>query len=283
MTLARSSSWSVPVREPTDPLSQGLAEAVALPARSPGGPAPIPAPLLGRRTARHDGFSLHAEVAVASHDRQGLERLCRYGLRPPLSLSRLTRAEDGRLTYRMKRTFSDGTRELRLTPLELLRRLCVLIPPPRVHVTRYHGIFAPNARHRRAVTGQGRGRRSRRPAVPPVVVAPPATGVPPDPATAEGVPPAVPASAPPSANDRPASAQLGAPPDSPLRPRTLPWAELLRRVHELDALRCNRCPGRRRVIAFITDPEVVTAILAHLGLPTQPPSLAPARAPPMDA
>jgi hypothetical protein len=44
--------------------------------------------------------------------------------------------------------------------------------------------------------------------------------------------------------------------------------------------RCSRCPGQRRVIAFITDPEVITAILDHLGLPSQPPPLAPARAPP---
>ena len=49
----------------------------------------------------------------------------------------------------MKRTFSDGTHELVLTASELLRRLCALIPRPRVHVTRYHGVFAPNARHRR--------------------------------------------------------------------------------------------------------------------------------------
>jgi hypothetical protein len=64
-------------------------------------------------------------------------------LRPPLSLERLTRIEDGRLRYRMKRTFSDGTRELLLTPLELLRRLCALIPPPRVHVTRPMACWPP--------------------------------------------------------------------------------------------------------------------------------------------
>ena len=34
------------------------------------------------------------------------------------------------------------------------------------------------------------------------------------------------------------------------------------------------------VLAVITAPEPVTAILAHLGLPTSGPVLAPARAPP---
>ena len=53
----------------------------------------------------------------------------------------------------MKRTFSDGTRELLLAPLELLRGLAALAPPPRVHLTRYLGAFARNARARAALTG----------------------------------------------------------------------------------------------------------------------------------
>jgi len=44
-------------------------------------------------------------------------------------------------------------------------------------------------------------------------------------------------------------------------------------VHEVDLTQCSRCPSRRRVIAFITDPKVVTVILAHLGLPERPPPL----------
>ena len=35
--------------------------------------------------------------------------------------------------------------------MEFLRHLAALIPPPRVHVTRYHGVFAPHHRHRAAV------------------------------------------------------------------------------------------------------------------------------------
>jgi hypothetical protein len=39
-----------------------------------------------------------------------------------------------------------------LTPLELLDRLALLIPPPRRHRHRYHGVFAPNAPLRAQVT-----------------------------------------------------------------------------------------------------------------------------------
>ncbi|MGH7418732.1 MAG: transposase, partial [Candidatus Rokuibacteriota bacterium] len=261
--------------EPTDLRSQELSRAVVMPAKARKGRAPIPLPDRTARTARYEGYSLHADVAVHENDRQGLERLCRYGLRPPLALERLARAEHGRLRYRMKRTFSDGTRELLLEPSELLRRLCALIPPPRVHVTRYHGVFAPNARGRHAVTRQGPSRRAPRQAASLPRVEMESGFNPPPPSGSDGDSssgaPSSPALAP---------AELGAPPGSPLRARYLPWAELLRRVYEVEVLKCSRCPGRRRVIAFITNAEVVAAILAHLGLPTQPPPLAPARAPP---
>ena len=265
--------------EPTDLLSHTLVRAMTMPPKRGAGPAPIQISAPPPRTARRDGFSLHADAAVHENDREGLERLCRYGLRPPLALERLTRCEDGRLRYRMKRTFSDGTRELLLEPLELLRRLCALVPPPRAHVTRYHGVFAPNARGRRALTRQGPSRRSQRAAARLTAVAPwlppPDTAGPVADAGAWG-PPERPLL---GASELVVDDTLGAP-AVPLRTRYLPWAELLRRVHEVDVLKCDRCAGRRRVIAFITDTHVVTAILAHLGLPTLPPALASARAPP---
>jgi hypothetical protein len=84
----------------------------------------------GRRCATVEGFSLHAETTVGALDRRGLERLCRYGLRSSFALSRLTVKEDGTLRYRLKRPWPDGRTELRLEPLELMRRLALLIPPP---------------------------------------------------------------------------------------------------------------------------------------------------------
>jgi len=38
---------------------------------------------------RHSGFSVHTSVTVAENDPDGLERLARYLLRPPVSLERL--------------------------------------------------------------------------------------------------------------------------------------------------------------------------------------------------
>jgi len=52
-----------------------------------------------------------------------------------------------------------------------------------------------------------------------------------------------------------------------------------RRSFEIDVLQCP-CGARRAIIAFITDPDVVQAILECLGLPTGTPFVAPARPPP---
>ena len=58
------------------------------------------------------------------------------------------------------------------------------------------------------------------------------------------------------------------------------WAKLLARVFRHQVLCCPHCGARRAIVAAITDRDVATAILSHLGLPTDAPELAPARAPP---
>jgi hypothetical protein len=59
----------------------------------------------------------------------------------------------------------------------------------------------------------------------------------------------------------------------------LKWAQLLRRVFDIDALECPKCACQLVVLAFISDPPVVERILSHLKLPTSPPPLAPPRPP----
>jgi len=42
--------------------------------------------------------------------------------------------------------------------MHVIARLAALVPPPRVYLTRYHGVFAPHAALRSAITPAGRGR-----------------------------------------------------------------------------------------------------------------------------
>ena len=118
--------------------------------------------------ARFGGFDLHAARRVGRDDRTALERLCRYLLRPPLAVRRLTRLDDGRYRYALKAPWSDGTTALLLEPFELIERLVALVPPPKANLVRYHGVLAPNHRWRRAISPPRRadGRSWHRPELP---------------------------------------------------------------------------------------------------------------------
>ena len=96
-------------------------------------------------------FDVHAAVSVARGDRRGLERLCRYLCRPAAGNERFEEREDGRVMVRLKTPWSDGTTHVVLTPLELVEKLVALIAPPRFHMVRYHGAFAPNAAVRASI------------------------------------------------------------------------------------------------------------------------------------
>ena len=203
------------------------------------------------------GFSIDASVRIEGDDRAGVERLLRYCARPPFALERLhapggiasLSSNESRLVYRLPKPTPDGSTELRLTPLELLERLAPLIPPPRMHRHRYHGVLAPNAKLRAAVVAIGR----------PEVEGPQGEATGPDPVRDA------------SSGDRPT------PTSNPARIR---WAVLLARVYGVLPLLCPACGGELKILAFLTDPPVVSRILLHLDLHHLPPPLSPARGPP---
>jgi len=63
---------------------------------------------------------------VPAGQRERLEQVCRYVLRPPVAIDRLYLTDDGRVRLSLRHPWSDGTTDLVLTPLELLDRLAVL-------------------------------------------------------------------------------------------------------------------------------------------------------------
>ena len=88
------------------------------------------------------GFSLDASVRIEGADRQGLERLLRYCVRPASALERWREIDADRLVYESVKPGPGGSVSLMLTPLELIERLAALIPPPRRHRRRYYGVLA---------------------------------------------------------------------------------------------------------------------------------------------
>jgi hypothetical protein len=134
-----------------------------------------------------------------------------------------------------------------MEPLDFLRRLAALVPPPGLHMVRYHGVLA--------------NRSNVRALLPPPPPRPLPAGV--EPPGAREAPPSDP------------------PPDPARVSRTsLSWAQLLYRVLFVDALLCTKCGGRMTVIAFLSDLAIVRQVLEHLKIPAVPPPVWPARSDP---
>jgi hypothetical protein len=113
---------------------------------------------LGDAVGKVAGFSLHAGVATKAHERTKLERLCRYISRPALSEKRLSLTSNGKVRYQLKTPYNDGTTHVLFEPLDFIARLAALVPKPRVNLTHFHGVFAPNSKHRALVTPARRGK-----------------------------------------------------------------------------------------------------------------------------
>jgi hypothetical protein len=184
----------------------------------------------GPRQAHLEGFDLHANVWVSANDRAGVERLCRYILRPPFAQERLRMRGDGRVALELKRAWHDGTRELVFEPLEFLERLAAMTPRPETNLLICHGVLAPRARWRARVVVYGW-----RVPEPTAATAPLAAGL-----DGTGVKTA--------------------------SPRAWSWAALMHRAFGIDVLACPHCGGRLRLIATLHDPAVIRKILAHLAL-----------------
>jgi len=107
------------------------------------------------------GFSLHAGVATKANERDKLERLCRYITRPAVSTKRLSMTRNGRVRYELKTPWRNGTTHVIFEPLDFIARLVSLVPKPRVNLTRFHGVFAPNSKYRVTVTPAKRGKHKK--------------------------------------------------------------------------------------------------------------------------
>ncbi|MBI4231125.1 MAG: transposase, partial [Planctomycetes bacterium] len=187
------------------------------------------------------GFTLHADVAVPALDRRRLERLCRYVARPPVATDRLERLPDGRLLYHLRHRWRDGTTQIVFEPHQLLGRLVPIIPAPRAHQVRYHGVLAPCAGWRdRVVPARSYPGKAARPPrcrnAPDEKTGPGGTGP-------EGGDRASPP------DRRAAEPSTAAGSSRPLRRHA--WADQLRRVFAVEVLECPDCGARMRILAAI--------------------------------
>jgi hypothetical protein len=134
---------------------------------------------------------------------------------------------------KLKTPWRDGTTHLVMSPLEFMQRLAALVPRPRLHLIRFHGALAPNAKLRPLVVPQ------------------------PPPAQAQTTAEA-------ADTDGCEAGTVQA------RPHRISWARLLKRVFDIDTQRCANCgDGELKIIAAILERPVIEKILSHLGLDPQ--------------
>jgi hypothetical protein len=131
-----------------------------------------------------------------------------------------------------------------MDPLSLLCRLAADVPLPKLHVIRYAGVLAAAHKLRSLV-----------------------------------VPPLSDEQKTQSATQH-AHGSKDAQHPATHRCRYRPWAELMRRAFAIDVEQCVRCGARMRLRALITAAQSVERFLRHIGEPTEPPTLSPARGPP---
>src|SRR6202162_1437504 len=88
------------------------------------------------------------QYVVAPMKRKELERLCRYITRPAIANQRLKRNQAGQVVLQLKSPYRDGTTHIVMSPLEFMQPLAALVPRPRLHLIRFHGVLAPHAKLR---------------------------------------------------------------------------------------------------------------------------------------
>lgn len=163
--------------------------------------------------------------------------------RPPIAQERLHLLPDGRVQYFMKRAWRDGTTSVAMDPMQFIGRLCALVPSPYFHMTRYYGLLAPNATARSKIV-------------------------------------------PKFTREPPAQLSLFEERDLPLAPTRstspsrIAWAALLKRVFKVEVTVCPSCDGTMRITDAVTKRDDIVKGLTQLGLPADPPTIHPARAPP---
>ena len=216
------------------------------------------------RSWRHRGFNVDRSVCLQAGDRDAIERLAQYMARSPLSLARLVRITPaGKVLYKAEKDhcqryprpasadlFGGVARNYQLfEPLDFLAELTQHIPNQGEHLVRYYGCYSNKARGIRAKLAAAKQ------------------------ADLE-------ARAGADAQDQPSIA-------APARLDRRCWAMLIKRIYQADPLRCPKCGGTMKIIAFIEarQGELIRKLLEHCGLwhvedaPWRdPPSRAPPRA-----
>lgn len=189
----------------------------------------------------HSGFSVDNSVHVGANDPEGRRQLARYMIRTPFSLDKMEyKAKQGMVIYRSKH-HATLKRNFQIMPgASWLKLLLEHIPDRGEHLVRYYGWYSNRSRGDRKGSGG---------------------------TTSEG--------------ETDSLGQLDSDQDHPdpeyTKAARSAWARLIKKVYEVDPLKCPHCGGEMRFLAVIEEAPVIERILRHIKVWDPSP---PLRAPP---
>jgi hypothetical protein len=179
---------------------------------------------------RHSGFSVYRGNRIAPNDRKAQEALAQYIMRNAFAVEKMTFNEvTGQVIYRSSMKHGPNKRNFEVfSAEEFIAAVTQHIPEKSFQMVRYYGWYSNRTRGILQKAG---------------ILKPGEEPVHESSFTVIDVsdyePPRVPSST---------------------------WRQLIKKIWEVDPLRCPRCGEELRIISLIQDPEVIRKILEHLGL-----------------
>ena len=177
---------------------------------------------------QHSGFNVWLGEDILPEEKEERLFVSRYLVKCPLSLERLEILDDERVRYCAKDNREGEEPETRIfSPLEFLAELSQHIPDTYEQVIRYYGYYSARTR----------GVRRREEELERL-----------------------------ANQDESDLSQAHLDRDIDRKPVCKSWAGLIKKVYEIDPLKCLKCGGSMKIKAFIHDTEEISRLCKNLGL-----------------
>ncbi len=186
---------------------------------------------------KNSGFSIDASLRLYGSDDKTREAIAQYLVRPPLSLNKIKYEPfKGKVLFKTKYNDYFGENIKVYDGEDFVAALSKHIPPARVHLVRYYGLYS----------SRGRGIWKNTPYI--VRLAPEGWIKKQEEQNIAKV-----------EDDTEAQSQ-----DVKGRAKRSAWARLINKVYGINPLICKKCGSEMRIAAFIIDPEQIDRIMMHL-------------------
>ncbi len=186
---------------------------------------------------KNSGFSIDASLRLYGSDDKTRESIAQYLVRPPLSLSKIKYEPfKGKVLFKTKYNEYFGENFKVYTASDFIAALTMHIPPARVHLVRYYGLYSSRTR----------GVWMDMPYI--VRLAPEGWAIKQEEKDAAEV-----------SNDIEVQSQ-----DVKGSAKRSAWARLINKVYGINPLICEKCGSEMSIVAFIMEPEQIDRIMQHL-------------------